>query len=123
MPRGGQHLGADVTRLGAPERAAGWRYGRAGDSQEDLRVDCWLRCVDDVVTEARFEVFGGPDTVRAAAWTAEWLEGCGREQAAALTGLAIAQAVGLPVAARGDALCIEDALRAALAAPTIEGGS
>lgn len=123
MPFDGHDLGLDTERLGAPVSPSGWQHGRAGRSEENLRIDCWLHCVDDVITEARFEVFGGPPALRAAAWLSEWLTGRGVTQAAALSGLAIAEAAALPVVARGDALCIEDALRAALAAPRIEGGA
>lgn len=118
----GYDVDLESSALGAPADAAGWQRGAAGRVAENLQVVCWLRLAGERIEAARFEVFGGPLALRAAVAAAEHLGGMTVAEAASLDGLAIAEAAGLPVAARGEALCVEDALRAALAARTSEGG-
>ena len=112
----------DSSGLGAPRPATGWRHGMAGSVRDDRRVDCWLLCDHAKIQAARFEVFAGPAAMTAAEWLAGWLAGRSPAAAAAMTGLELARRTELADEARSDALCIEDALRAALSAPPIEGG-
>ncbi|PWG64054.1 iron-sulfur cluster assembly scaffold protein [Spiribacter halobius] len=116
MQLDGYDLDLTSPALGAPVPAEGWHHGTAGAAADNRRVDCWLRLDGERIAEARFEVFGGPYALRVAVWLGEHLTGQSVAEAASVTGLAIAESAGLPVAARGDALCVEDALRAALAA-------
>jgi len=108
--------------LGAPRDPTGWKHGVAGSVRDNRRIDCWLKVTEVGIRAARFEVFASDEAQRGAAWAAQWLRGQTVEEAERLTGLAIAEATGLADASRSDALCIEDALRAALAAPLTEGG-
>lgn len=108
--------------LGAPVKPTGWQHGCAGSVAANRRIDCWLAVSGGQVGAARFEVFASADAARAADWTARWLAGRSVAEVDELTGLRIAEGSGLPDESRTDALCIEDALRAALAAPPIEGG-
>jgi nitrogen fixation NifU-like protein len=110
----GHQRSLDDKRLGAPEARARWSHGTAGRVDEGCRVDCWLQWDGRIIARARFEVFGGPQALDAAAWLAEWLGGRDRTAADAVTGRWLADAVGLTDEARTAALCIEDALRAAV---------
>ncbi len=110
--------------LGAPAEPQGWTHGEAGRVADGCRVDCWLAAGSGGVREARFEVFAGPEAMKAAAWLADWLAGRPFDAAAKVTGLWLAERVDMPDEARGTGLCIEDALRSALAAMAAgEGGS
>ncbi len=110
--------------LGAPGAAQGWIHGAAGRVADGCRVDCWLSAGPGGIREARFEVFAGPEAMRAAAWLADWLAGRSVKAAEAVTGLWLAGQAGMPDEARGEGLCIEDALRSALTAVAAgEGGS
>lgn len=108
--------------LGAPADVTGWRHGGAGSIREDRRVDCWLAIEGDRVQSARFEVFAGPDALRGALWAARWLSGRPVADLESLTGLEIVRRAGLADGAKTDALCIEDAMRAAAAASPLTGG-
>ena len=103
------------TRLGAPAERVGWCHGSAGRIDEGGRVDCWLRVDSGAVSEARFEVFGGPEAMRCAAWLADWLAGRPIPAVQTVTGRWIAESTALSDEARSAALDIEDALRSALA--------
>ncbi|RZU98898.1 nitrogen fixation NifU-like protein [Spiribacter vilamensis] len=81
-------------------------------------MDCWVRVDKESVREARFEVFGGPEAMQAAAWLADWLADRSVASALTVTGRWLAEAAALPDEARTVALDIEDALRSALAAST-----
>lgn len=107
--------------MGAPEAREDWDHGTAGRVDEGCRVDCWLQWDGRAIARARFEVFGGPQALDAAAWLADWLGGRDRAAADAVTGRWLADAVGLADEARTAALCIEDALRAALARTNDDG--
>lgn len=100
--------------LGAPLKAVEFQHASAGSLQMGCRVDCWLRAQASGGLEVRFEVFAEHSTIEAAAWLAKWLTGRTIDEARSVTGLWLAEATGMPVERRGDALCIEDALRLAL---------
>lgn len=100
--------------IGAPLDKAAYRYGSAGSVESGCRVDCWLQASGGRLTSVRFEVFAGCATIQAAAWLAAWLEGRSVTNALSVTGLWLAEQTRLAAEQRGDALCIEDALRAAL---------
>lgn len=109
-------------RLGAPPARAGWKHGSAGRVDDGCRIDCWIQCQDAVISASRFEVFGGLEAMAMAGWLADWMVGREMQETAAVTGRWIADSVGVSAEARGDALQIEDALRAALAATPLEDG-
>ena len=100
--------------LGAPLNTVGFKRGNAGSIQTGCRVDCWLRSGSDGELEVRFEVFAEHSTIEAAAWLAGWLTGRDIDEAKSVTGLWLAEVTKMPAERRGDALCIEDALRLAL---------
>ncbi|MBS3786448.1 MAG: hypothetical protein KGY57_06540 [Gammaproteobacteria bacterium] len=100
--------------LGAPLEAVGFKHGSAGSIQTGCRVDCWLQFAGDGELEVRFEVFAECPTIEAAAWLADWLTGRDIDEAKSVTGLWLAEVTKMPAERRGDALCIEDALRLAL---------
>lgn len=110
-------------RAGAPDDLRGFAHGSAGGPAQGVRVDFWLRAADRRVADVRFEAFGGPAAVAAAAWAAEWAVGRGAAEVDALRGLDIAAALELAAEANGVALVVEDALRAALAAATAHAGT
>ena len=114
----------DAESLGAPVTSEGWVHGSAGRVGDGCRIDCWLAAGPDGIREARFEVFAGPEAMSAAAWLADWLAGRSVDAAEAVTGLWLAGQTGMSDEARGEGLCIEDALRSALTAVAAgEGGS
>ncbi len=100
--------------IGAPLDKAAYRHGSAGSVESGCRIDCWLQADVGRLTSVRFEVFAGYPTIEAAAWLAGWLEGRSLIDATSVTGLWLAEQTQLAAEQRGDALCIEDALRAAL---------
>lgn len=114
MPDEVDHLFRRPPRAGAPDDPRGFAHGSAGGPAQGVRVDFWLRIADAVVTDARFEAFGGPAVVAAAAWVAEWAAGRRAAEIDGLRGLDIAAALALPAEAHGAVLVVEDALRAAL---------
>lgn len=110
--------------LGAPGAPTGWAHGVAGRVADGCRVDCWLAMGPEGICQARFEVFAGPDAMKAASWLAGWLVGRSVNAAEMVTGLWLAEQAGMPDEARVEGLCIEDALRSALTAVVAgEGGS
>lgn len=100
--------------LGAPLGQDGYRRGSAGSEDLGCRIDCWLKSDAGILSEVRFEVFAEHPTIETAAWLAEWLQGRQEDEACSVNGLWLAEQTVLPAERRGDALCIEDALRAAL---------
>lgn len=81
---------------------------------EDRSLNVWLRFQIQVlggrIHAARFQVYGCPDTVAAASWVAEWLEG---REASALSRLdvpGLAHNLSIPVEKLGKLLRMEDAL-------------
>lgn len=100
--------------IGAPLDKSAFRYGSAGSVQSGCRIDCWLKANGGRLTSVHFEAFAGYPTIEAAAWLAAWLEGRLVADAESVTGLWLAAQTQLAAEQRGDALCIEDALRAAL---------
>jgi NifU-like protein involved in Fe-S cluster formation len=112
----------EPTGLGAPSNAADWVSGSAGRIEDDCQVVCWLRSSRGVIRAARFEVFAGADALSAAEWLARWLEGRDNRDARAVTGYWLAQSTAMDAESRAEALCLEDALQAALAALPDEGG-
>lgn len=104
------------TYLGAPSDPTGWHHGQAGSVGANLRIDCWLDLRDASIRQARFEVFAGEQARCAAQALAQWLEGRDLEQAQAINGLHIAAMADMADEARSQALCIEDALQAAMSA-------
>lgn len=114
LPEGILSRFAGPCGAGRPPDPAGWRHGRGGSARQGALVEVWLRVEDDRVPEARFEAFGCPSTIAAAAWFCEWAPGRPQAELAALTGLDLARALGLAAAKRGVALVVEDAVKAAL---------
>lgn len=100
--------------LGAPSDPTGWHYGQAGSVSADLRIDCWLDVREMTIRQARFEVFASEQARGAAIALGQWLEGRDLAQAQALDGLRIAAMTDMADEARSEALCIEDALQAAM---------
>lgn len=78
-----------------------------------------LRLANGQVSDARYEVFGCPAAIAAAAWAAERMAGAAPAAIASLDGRAIAEALELPVEKTGVALVVEDAIRGALAAADV----
>ena len=112
----------NLETLGAPRVRQGWVHGTAGRAADGCRVDCWLSPGHGGIHAARFEVFAGPEAMAAAAWLAVWLAGQSIPAAQAVTGLWLAETVGMPDETRSEGLCIEDALRSALTAMAADGG-
>lgn len=100
-------------RAGVPADPKEYAYGSAGNPEQGVQVGFWLRVIDARMTDARFEAFGGPAAVAAAAWVAEWAAGRRLGEIDGLRGLDIAAALDLPAEAYSAVLVVEDALRAA----------
>jgi NifU-like protein involved in Fe-S cluster formation len=112
----------DQMGLGAPITVNGWVSGSAGRIKDDCQAVCWLRASHGIIHAARFEVFAGADALKAADWLARWLEGRDSADARSVTGHWLARSTGMDAESRAEALCLEDALQAALAALPDEGG-
>lgn len=67
------------------------------------------------IAAARFKAYGGCCTIATASYVAEWLQGRRLDEAEALLGGGIADALSLPLERRHCALIAEDALKAAIA--------
>lgn len=102
-------------RAGIPP-GAGWLIGQAGRARDGTVIRFGLRLAGEWVTEARYEVFGCPAAIAAAAWAAGRVAGATPAAAASLHGREIAAALELPAEKTGVTLVVEDALRNALAA-------
>jgi NifU-like protein involved in Fe-S cluster formation len=88
--------------------------GEAGSEEQGTRVRFELRSDDGVVTGARFQAFGCPHTIAAAAWLTEHLPGRPLESAMPVPILDLGQLLEVPTEKMGRLLVVEDALRAAL---------
>ena len=103
----------------AEARSLGLRRGRAGASAgrpeapgEDTWVRFHLRVAADIVKDARFQAYGCPHTLAAAAWLARQLRGRARARPAARAPRRIGpQAHGVPVEKLGRLLVVEDAVQ------------
>ncbi|MGD8429271.1 MAG: iron-sulfur cluster assembly scaffold protein [Ectothiorhodospiraceae bacterium] len=109
-----QALYRELPRSGAPDSRTGYAQGQGGSVRDGVVVCFWLYQRDGRIADARFEAFGCPATLAAAAWTAEYSVGRTPEELRELKGLDIADALALPASRTGVALVVEDALRAAL---------
>jgi len=89
--------------------------GEAGSEEQGTRVRFELLSVGGVVTEARFQAFGCPHTIAAAAWLTEHLAGRPLDRAMPIPILEVGELLEVPAEKRGRLLVVEDALRAALA--------
>jgi len=89
--------------------------GEAGGPGQESWVRFHLLVADDFVKDARFQAFGCPHTMDAAAWLCRELRG--RRRAALIPGTPATWAAtrGVPVEKLGRLLVVEDALRACLA--------
>ena len=120
-------LSADVERrFSAPDRAGtvdnAQAAGEAGTPGSGTWTRIELRFADSgQIAAARFLCFGCPSAIAAADWLCERVEDSTPEQAGAVRGLDIADALGLAGDKLGVALVAEDALKAALA-DTIRNG-
>jgi nitrogen fixation NifU-like protein len=95
----------DVSRGSAGE----WRRGR------EIRLE--LKLTGEGRVEAmRYRVYGCPATIALCSVLSERVVGQTREEVATLSGLSLADELGLPSPKRDAALLLEDALRAALGA-------
>lgn len=103
------------TRAGIPNEAD-WLVGQAGCARDGTVVRFGLRRVGERFIDARYEVFGCPAAIAAAAWVADRMVGTAPAAAASLCGREVAEALDLPVEKTGVVLVVEDALRNALTA-------
>ena len=90
--------------------------GLVSGEAEDRTLNVWVRFQlgirDGAIQNARYNVYGCPDTVAAAEWTAERLEG---RPVGALDELSMRNCIevlGVPVEKLGKLLLLEDALAA-----------
>ena len=104
-------IGAGAWPAGARETVT----GEAGSEELGTRVRFEVRCADGVVTEARFQAFGCPHTIAAAAWLTEHLPGRPLDRPLPMPILDLAQLLEVPTEKLGRLLVVEDALRAAVA--------
>lgn len=102
-------------RAGIPP-AAGWLIGQAGSARDGTLIRFGLRLAGEQIADARYEVFGCPAAIAAAAWVADRVAGAPPAVVASLCGRDIAAALELPVEKTGVALVVEDAVRNAFAA-------
>jgi len=120
----------------AAECAGRWLSGQAGSEQHGTRVRFALCILGPGhagagayrVIQARYRAYGCPYTLAACEWVARQLQDC---ELAALSALALAQALGgplqwaeslaVPPERLGRLLVIEDALRAALVTAAADG--
>lgn len=81
---------------------------------EDRSLNIWLRLqiqlLGSRIQAARFQVFGCPDTVAAASWVAEWLEGRDIDALDELNIHELGRELSIPVEKTGKLLRIEDSL-------------
>ena len=93
--------------------------GQAGSLRQGRAVALDLRLADGTVVEARFRAYGCPATIAAADLVCERSAGLPAAEAAALPVAGLEAELGLTPARRGCILVVQDALRAALAAPIL----
>lgn len=103
------------SRAGIPT-GTDWLIGEAGSVRDGTQVRIGLRLAHGRIVDARYEVFGCPAAIAAAAWAAERLAGAAPAIVTNVYGLHIAEALELPVEKTGVALVVEDAICNALAA-------
>lgn len=103
------------SRAGIPS-GADWLLGQAGVPRDGTWVRFGARLAGGRIIDARYEVFGCPAAVAAAAWAADRVVGATPATIASLAGREIAEALELPVEKTGVALVVEDALKDAFAA-------
>jgi NifU-like protein involved in Fe-S cluster formation len=97
-----------------PKDAAPTAIGDAGHEDLGTRVRFELRSNDGVVTGARFQAFGCPHTIAAAAWLADHLPGRPLESANPMPILDLGRLLDVPTEKLGRLLVVEDALQAAV---------
>lgn len=88
--------------------------GRGGGVDRGSLVEVYLRARGAVIEQARFLAFGAPAVFTCAAAACEALTGMPAAEARTLTGQALAERAGVGAQALGDALVVEDAVKAAL---------
>lgn len=103
------------SRVGIPN-AAGWQIGQAGAPRDGTWVRFGARLAEGRIIDVRYEVFGCPAAIAAAAWAADRVVGARPAAVALPAGRMIAEALELPVEKTGVALVVEDALSNVLAA-------
>jgi len=98
-----------------PEGTANVSRGSAGERRRGREIRLELKLGDDGRVEAmRYRVFGCPATIALCSVMSERVVGQTRGEAAGLSGIGLAEELGLPAPKRDAALLLEDALRAAL---------
>lgn len=95
--------------------------GRAGDRRQGREIHLALRLGEDGrVLDCRYRVYGCPATIALCSILSERVSGMTLPELRALSGLALAEELGLPATKRSAALLLEDALGAALARYNME---
>lgn len=104
----------ELPDAGAPEPGSGaWVQGWAGSRREGAELVFHLQFdADGIVSDVRYQAFGCPHTLAAAAWVAGRLRGRASTQLVPGTPLEWAEALEVPAPKLGRLLQIEDALRA-----------
>ncbi len=97
-----------------PSDIAPTAVGDAGREDLGTRVRFELLCNNGIVTGARFQAFGCPHTIAAAAWLAEHLPGRTLESANPMPTLELGRLLDVPTEKLGRLLVVEDALHAAV---------
>ena len=103
-------LTAQPVRAGAV--AGRWVNGEAGSIAAGTWVRLKLQIQDARVTDARFQVYGCPHTVAAAAWLVRQIRGRAVVQLLPEGIAELCKPLEVPVEKRGRLLLIEDAARA-----------
>lgn len=95
--------------------------GGAGERRRGREIRLELRLTDDGhIAACRYRVYGCPATIALCSVLSERLAGQSQAQAAAFSGLALAEELQLPAPKRDAALLLEDALKAALKSYNVE---
>ncbi|MCH8958286.1 MAG: iron-sulfur cluster assembly scaffold protein [Proteobacteria bacterium] len=90
--------------------------GRAGKRRTGSDVVFYLEIIASRIHDARFKAYGCPHTIAVAEYMAERLIGRPVDDAVQETPQQLADELGLPAEKLGQALIVEDAIAAALAA-------
>lgn len=109
------HLANPRNRGAFPTGTPGVASGEAGSIASGAFVRFFLRIEAGRILAARYEVLGGPALIAAASGLSELLAGRPVVPEAVPSGLALAEALGLPRSEHGAALLAEDAVLACLA--------
>jgi cysteine desulfurase len=88
--------------------------GEAGGPESECWVRFFVQVAGDTVKDARFQAFGCPHTLAAAAWVAGQLRGRRRGEGPPGSPAEWAQALGAPVEKLGRLMVVEDAVRSSL---------